>query len=77
MTTSFTNLVNNLAEGFIKLHVKYEHDDKKCQTCRTKYKYCDCFLEYTNSKEDLIKDQCLCCNKNCQKMMKSYRNNFF
>ena len=55
MTTSFTNLVNNLAEGFIKLHKKYEHDDKKCQTCRTKYKYCDCFLEYTNSKEDLIK----------------------
>ena len=26
---------------------------KKCETCRIKYKYCDCFLEYTNFKDDV------------------------
>ena len=31
-----------------------------------KYKYCDCFLEYTNCKDDLIEYKCLCCNKNYQ-----------
>ena len=31
--------------------------DKKC-------KYCDCFLEYVNLKDDLIEYKCLCCNKN-------------
>ena len=36
---------------------------KKCETCRIKYKYCDCFLEYTNFKDDLIEFKCLCCNK--------------
>ena len=29
-----------------------------------KYKYCDCFLEYTNFKDDLIECKCMCCNKN-------------
>ena len=33
---------------------------KKCETCKIKYKYCNCFLEYTNLKDDL------CCNKNDQ-----------
>ena len=27
--------------------------------CRIKYKYCDCFLEYTNFKDDLIEYKCL------------------
>ena len=36
---------------------------KKCETCRIKYKYCDCFLEYTNFKNDLIEFKCLCRNK--------------
>ena len=36
---------------------------KKCGTCRIKYKYCDCFLEYTNFKDDLTEYKCLCCNK--------------
>ena len=30
------------------------------------YKYCDCFLEYTNCKDDLTEYKCLCCNKNQQ-----------
>ena len=25
---------------------------KKCETCGIKYKYCICFLEYTNFKDD-------------------------
>ena len=26
---------------------------KKCKTCQSKYKYCDCFLEYTKFKEEI------------------------
>ena len=36
MANSLSNLVNNLSEGFHKIKCKYEHDDKKCQTCRIK-----------------------------------------
>ena len=36
---------------------------KKCETCGIKYKYCDCFLEYADFKDDLIKYKRLCCNK--------------
>ena len=35
--------------------------------CRIKYKNCECFLEYTNFKDNLIKYTCLCCNKNNEK----------
>ena len=49
-----SNLVNNLSEGIHKIKCKYEHDDKRCETYRIKYKYWDCFLEYTNFKDDLI-----------------------
>ena len=28
-----------------------------------KYKYCDCFLEYTDVKDYLIEHKCLSCNK--------------
>ena len=45
---------------------KYCHDDKKCETCRIEYKYCDFFPEYTNFKDDLIECKCLCCKKNYQ-----------
>ena len=43
MASSLSNLVNN--DG---------HDDKTCETCRIKYRYCDCFFEHTNFKDDLI-----------------------
>ena len=46
MASSLSNLVNNLSEGIYRIACKYGHDDKKCETCGTKYKYCDCFLEY-------------------------------
>ena len=67
MTTSSSNFVNNLSERIHKIKCKYGNDDKNCETCGIKYKYCGCFLEYTDFKEDLIKYKCVCCNANYQK----------
>ena len=64
MTSSLSSLVNNLSEGVHRIKCKFGHDDKKCETCGIKYKYCDCFLGYTNFKDNLIESKCLCCNKN-------------
>ena len=66
MTSSLSNLVNSFSEGIHKIKCKHGHDDKRCETCRIKYKYCICFLEYTNFKDDLIEYKCLCCNKSYQ-----------
>ena len=66
MEIPLSNLVNNLSEDIHKRECKFGYDDKKCETCGIKYKYCDCFLEYTNFKDDLIEYKCLCCNKNYQ-----------
>ena len=63
MASSLSNL-NNLSEGIHKIKCKYRHDDKKCETCRIKYKYCVCFLECTNFNDYLIKYKYLCCSKN-------------
>ena len=38
-----------------------------CETCRIKYKDCNYFLKYKNSKDDLIEQKSLCCNENYQK----------
>ena len=48
---------------FIKLNEKYAHDDRKCETCWITFEKFDCFLEYTNRKDDLIEYKCLYCNK--------------
>ena len=64
MGSSLSNLVNYLSEGIYRIKCKYGHNDKKCETCRIKYKYRDCFLGYTNFKGDLIEYKCLFCNKN-------------
>ena len=38
----------------------------------------DCFLEYTNFKDDLIEYRCLCCNKNYQqKFDEKLKERFF
>ena len=66
MASLLSNLVNNLSEGIHEIKCKYEHDDTKSETCRITYEVCDCFLEYTNFKYDLIKCKCLCCNKDYQ-----------
>ena len=39
MASSLSNLVNNLSEGLHRVKYKLGHDDKKCETCGTKYKY--------------------------------------
>ena len=69
MASSLSNLVNNLSKGIHRIKCKFGHDNKRCDTCGIKYKYCDCFLRYTNFKDDLIKDKCLCFNI-------SYQRNF-
>ena len=66
MASSLSNLVNNLFEGIQRDKFNLRHDDKKCETYGIKYKYCDCFLEYTNLKDDLLEYKCLCCNKSYQ-----------
>ena len=66
MASSFSNLVNNLSEEIHRIKCKSGHENKKCETSRIKYKYCDCFLEYTNFKDDTIESKCLIYNKNCQ-----------
>ena len=42
LASSLSNLVNNFSEG---IKCKFRHDDKKCEACGIKYKYCNCFLE--------------------------------
>ena len=71
IANSLSNLVNILSAGIHKIKWKYQYLwlAGKCETCGIKYKYCDCFLEYANFKDDLIECKCLCCNK-------SYRQNF-
>ena len=69
MASSLANLVDNLAEVIRKVKCKYGHNNKKCETCGIKYKDCECCLEYTNVKDDLMLSKCLCCNKNCQKIL--------
>ena len=39
---------------------------KKSEACGIKYKYYNCFLEYTTFKDNLIEYKCLCCNENYQ-----------
>ena len=53
MASSLSNLVNNHSYEIHRIKCKYKLDDTKCETCGIKYKYYDCFLEYTNFKDDL------------------------
>ena len=66
LASSISNLVNNLSEGIQKIKCKYRHDDKICETCGIKYKYCGCFLEYINLQDDLIEYKHLYCVGNYQ-----------
>ena len=61
MTSSLSSLVDNLAESIHKV---------KCKDC-------DCFLEYENVKDNLIKYKCLSCNKeNSNKLDEKLKNRF-
>ena len=59
MASSLSNLINNLFEGIHKINCKFGRKDNKCETCRIKFRNCDCFLEYTNFKDDFIEYKCL------------------
>ena len=77
MASVLSNLSNNLYEGIHKIKCKYRLDDTKCETFGMKYKYCDCFIEHTEFKDDLTEYKWLCCNKNYQQNFdKKLRNNF-
>ena len=39
---------------------------KKYEKCGIRYKYCDCLIQYTNFKDDLMECKCLICNKSWQ-----------
>ena len=69
MASSLSNVANNLSEGICGTKCKYGHDNKKCETCGIKYKYCDCFYEYTNFKDDLL-------NTNVRVVKKTYQLKF-
>ena len=78
MANLLSNLVNNLSGRVHRINCKFRHDDKKCEACGIKYKYCNCLLEYINFQDDLIEHKCLCCNKNYQhKFDKKLRERFF
>ena len=49
---------------FIELNVNTDMMIKKCETCGIKRKYCNCFREYGNFKDDFIECKYLRCNKN-------------
>ena len=50
IASSLSNLVNNLSERIPRIKCKFGHNGKKRETCGIKYKYCNCFLQYTNFK---------------------------
>ena len=49
---------------------------KKCETCKITWEICDCFLEHTNVKDDLIDYKCLCHNNYQQKFDKKLKEWF-
>ena len=48
IASSLSNVVKILAEKIHRIKFKYEHNDKKCETCEIKYNICDCCHEYAN-----------------------------
>ena len=65
MASSLSNLINNLSEGIHRIKCKYGHE-KRCETCKIEYHYCNCLLEYRDVKDDLIEYKCFYCNKSYQ-----------
>ena len=45
MARSLSNLANNLSQGVHRIRYQRRNDDKKTETLRIKYKYCDCLPE--------------------------------
>ena len=76
MASFLWTLANNLSEGIQKTNCKHERDYKKCETCGITFKVSNCFLEYTNFKDDFIEYKCLCCNKNYQQVWWKVKEQF-
>ena len=63
---------------FHRAKYKYRQGDKKCETCRIKYKCRSFFLEYKNPKDELMEWKCSCCSKNYQqKVDEKLKDRFF
>ena len=74
----YQHFLYNLSGRIHRIKCKFGHDDIKCETCGTKYKYFDCILEYKKFKDDLIECKCLRCNKNYQhKFDEKLKKQFF
>ena len=52
MSSSLSNLVNNISQGIHRIKCKFGYDDKKCEIWGIKCKYWENFLEYINFKDD-------------------------
>ena len=59
------NSSNLVDKKLIRLNIRM-NVIKKGEACGVKYKYCDCFLEYKNVKNELILFKCFYCNKSYQ-----------
>ena len=57
---SLSILVNNFTEGIYKIKCQYRQNYKRYETYGIKYKDCDCLLEYTKFKNNVIEHRCLC-----------------
>ena len=78
MASSLSNLVNNLSKVIHRTKCKYRHNDKRCGTYGITYKWCNCPLEYTNFKDDLIEYKRLGCDKHYQqKLDEKLKKRFF
>ena len=73
MVSLLSNLVDNYPDNH-KTKSKYEHDTKNVNMVELNTnKYCECYFEYTNVKDDLIVYKCFCCNINFQKILMKIR----
>ena len=67
MPYSLSKSVDNLAEELNQNKCKdYINNCLKCieDSCKTKYRDCNCCLEYVEAKNKILKYKCLKCNKN-------------
>ena len=77
MGSSLSNLLDDLTQGIPKIKGKYRHDNKKCEISRTKYNYYNCYLEYTNVKNDLLVCKCSYRNMKLRKTFDEDLKNHF
>ena len=67
MASSLSNLIDNLDEGIHKNKRKYAHGNKNYKTYEINTRIVSVVLKYTNTKNDLVHYNCLCCNKKSPK----------